>query len=219
MRPGSPGLRLHSRAAWRDLAGWATLPETLADTSAFADAAIEAAVEYASVDLSRMYGEPRNVAGIAQAFIVLGMGKLGGEELNFSSDIDLIFLFPDKGTTSGARCIDNEDYFTRLGRLVIRLLSEATPEGSAFRVDMRLRPFGESGPLAVSFAFLEDYLQSHGRDWERYAYVKARALTHAAAFEPLRRDVLRPFVFRRYLDFGVFESLRDMKALMIGARQ
>src|SRR5205085_3599818 len=146
----------------RDLAGWSQLSETLADTSSFADAAIEVAVEYAGQDLARMYGEPRNLAGVAQPFIVLGMGKLGGCELNFSSDIDLIFVFPDKGTTSGARCIDNEDFFTRLGRLVIRLLGERTAEGAAFRVDMRLRPFGDSGPLTVSALFLDSYLQTHG---------------------------------------------------------
>ena len=202
------------RIAWRDLAGWASLTETLADTSAFADAAIEAAVEYAAQDLARMYGEPRSVAGVAQPFIVLGMGKLGGGELNFSSDIDLIFVFPDKGTTSGARCIDNEDFFTRLGRLVIRLLGERTAEGSAFRVDMRLRPFGDSGPLTVSGAFLDDYLQTHGRDWERYAWVKARAITGVEAYKSIHAESVRPFVYRRYLDFGVFEALREMKALI-----
>ncbi len=202
------------RIAWRDLAGWASLTETLADTSAFADAAIVAAVEYAGQDLARMYGEPRNVAGVAQPFIVLGMGKLGGGELNFSSDIDLIFVFPDKGTTSGARCIDNEDFFTRLGRLVIRLLGEHTAEGSAFRVDMRLRPFGDSGPLTVSGAFLDDYLQTHGRDWERYAWVKARAITGVEAYQTIHAESVRPFVYRRYLDFGVFEALREMKALI-----
>ena len=202
------------RIAWRDLEGWATLAETLAETSAFADAAIEAAVDYASLDLARMYGEPRNVAGELQPFIVLGMGKLGGGELNFSSDIDLIFLFPDKGTTSGARCIDNEDFFTRLGRLVIRLLGEATAEGIAFRVDMRLRPFGESGPLVASAGFLDDYLQTHGRDWERYAWIKARAVTGVAAYKLIQSESVRPFVYRRYLDFGVFEALREMKALI-----
>jgi glutamate-ammonia-ligase adenylyltransferase len=202
------------RIAWRDLAGWATLGETLADTSAFADAAIDAAVEYASQDLARMYGEPRSIAGAAQPFIVLGMGKLGGEELNFSSDIDLIFVFPDKGTTSGARCIDNEDFFTRLGRLVIRLLGEGTAEGTAFRVDMRLRPFGDSGPLVASAAFLNDYLQTHGRDWERYAWIKARAVTGVAAYKLIQAESVRPFVYRRYLDFGVFEALREMKALI-----
>ena len=202
------------RIAWRDLAGWASLSETLADTSAFADAAIEAAVDYAAQDLARMYGEPRSVAGVVQPFIVLGMGKLGGGELNFSSDIDLIFVFPDKGTTDGARCIDNEDFFTRLGRLVIRLLGERTGDGSAFRVDMRLRPFGDSGPLTVSGAFLDDYLQTHGRDWERYAWVKARAITGVEAYKSIHSESVRPFVYRRYLDFGVFEALREMKALI-----
>jgi [glutamine synthetase] adenylyltransferase / [glutamine synthetase]-adenylyl-L-tyrosine phosphorylase len=202
------------RIAWRDLAGWATLNETLADTSAFADAAIQAAVQYASLDLVRTYGEPLNTAGERQDFIVLGMGKLGGGELNFSSDIDLIFLFPDKGTTAGARCIDNEDYFTRLGRLVIRLLGERTGEGIVFRVDMRLRPFGESGPLAASAMFLDSYLQTHGRDWERYAWIKARAITGATAYKAIQAESVRPFVYRRYLDFGVFESLREMKALI-----
>ena len=202
------------RIAWRDLSGWATLNETLADTSAFADAAIQAAVEYASLDLARTYGEPLNTAGERQEFIVLGMGKLGGGELNFSSDIDLIFLFPDKGTTAGSRCIDNEDYFTRLGRLLIRLLGERTAEGSVFRVDMRLRPFGDSGPLTASAIFLDNYLQTHGRDWERYAWIKARAVTGSAAYKLIYAESVRPFVYRRYLDFGVFESLREMKALI-----
>ena len=202
------------RIAWRDLAGWAQLGETLADTSAFADAAIGAAVRYAGQDLARMYGEPRSLAGVAQPFIVLGMGKLGGEELNFSSDIDLIFLFPEKGATSGSRSIDNEEYFTRLGRLVIRLLGERTAEGSAFRVDMRLRPFGDSGPLTASAAFLNDYLQTHGRDWERYAWIKARAVTGEDAYKLIQAESVRPFVYRRYLDFGVFEALREMKALI-----
>ncbi len=202
------------RIAWRDLAGWAGLRETLADTSAFADAAIDAAARYAFQDLARSYGEPRSEQGELQSFIVLGMGKLGGGELNFSSDIDLIFLFPEKGATSGARSIDNEDFFTRQGRLLIKLLGERTAEGIVFRVDMRLRPFGDSGPLAVSAAFLEDYLQTHGRDWERYAWVKARALTGVEAYKDILGACVRPFVYRRYLDFGVFESLREMKALI-----
>jgi len=202
------------RIAWRDLAGLATLAETLADTSAFADAAIAAAVEHAMNDLSHTYGQPRSLAGVAQPFIVLGMGKLGGEELNFSSDIDLIFAFPEKGTTAGPRCIDNEDFFTRLGRLVIRLLGERTADGFVYRVDMRLRPFGDSGPLAVSGAFLNDYLQTHGRDWERYAWIKARAITGVEQYLQIHAESVRPFVYRRYLDFGVFESLREMKALI-----
>jgi glutamate-ammonia-ligase adenylyltransferase len=202
------------RIAWRDLAGMAGIAETLADTSAFADAAIEIALDYARQELARLYGEPLNEAGESQPLIVIGMGKLGGGELNFSSDIDLIFVFPDKGATAGPRSIDNEDFFTRLGRLLIRILGERTAEGFVFRVDMRLRPFGDSGPLAVSAAFLDDYLQAHGRDWERYAWIKARALTGVAAYSLIHAESVRPFVYRRYLDFGVFESLREMKALI-----
>ncbi len=142
------------------------------------------------------------------------MGKLGGGELNFSSDIDLIFVFPEKGETSGGRAIDNEDFFTRLGRLLIRLLGERTAEGIVFRVDMRLRPFGDSGPLTASAVFLDNYLQTHGRDWERYAWIKARALTGRDAWKAIHAESVRPFVYRRYLDFGVFESLREMKALI-----
>jgi glutamate-ammonia-ligase adenylyltransferase len=202
------------RIAWRDLAGWAAVPETLAETSAFADAAIEAAVEYASRDLARTWGEPRSVDGEPQPLVVIGMGKLGGGELNFSSDIDLIFVFPEKGETAGGRSIDNEDFFTRLGRLVIRVLGERTAEGIVFRVDMRLRPFGDSGPLTASAVFLDNYLQTHGRDWERYAWIKARALTGREAWKLIYAESVRPFVYRRYLDFGVFESLREMKALI-----
>jgi [glutamine synthetase] adenylyltransferase / [glutamine synthetase]-adenylyl-L-tyrosine phosphorylase len=202
------------RIAWRDLAGAALVPETLADTSAFADASIETAVAFASRDLEAVYGNPRNAAGETQPLIVLGMGKLGGGELNFSSDVDLIFLFPERGETSGPRGIDNEDFFTRLGRAVIRLLGERTSEGIVHRVDMRLRPFGDSGPLTVSAAFLDNYLQTHGRDWERYAWIKARAITGTAAYKLIQGESVRPFVYRRYLDFGVFESLREMKALI-----
>ena len=202
------------RIAWRDLAGWATVSETLAETSAFAEAAIKAAVDHASHDLARTYGEPRSVEGVPQPLIVIGMGKLGGGELNFSSDIDLIFVFPEKGETAGGRSLDNEDFFTRLGRLVIRILGERTPEGFVFRVDMRLRPFGDSGPLTVSAAFLDNYLQTHGRDWERYAWIKARAMTGLEAWKTIHAESVRPFIYRRYLDFGVFESLREMKALI-----
>ena len=207
-------LREMVRIAWRDLAGLAPLAETLADTSEFADAAIAAAVDFAAHDLARTYGEPRSVAGEIQPLIVLGMGKLGGGELNFSSDIDLIFVFPEKGETSGARSLDNEDFFTRLGRLVIRVLGERTSDGIVFRVDMRLRPFGDSGPLIASAVFLENYLQTHGRDWERYAWIKARAITGCEAWKLIQAESVRPFVYRRYLDFGVFESLREMKALI-----
>ena len=202
------------RIAWRDLAGLAAVADVLAETSAFADAAIAAAVTQATHELEPVYGSPRSASGETQTLIVLGMGKLGGGELNFSSDIDLIFVFPEKGETSGVRKIDNEDYFTRLGRMVIRILGERTSEGFVHRVDMRLRPFGDSGPLTVSGAFLDNYLQTHGRDWERYAWIKARAITGAAGYKLLQAESVRPFVYRRYLDFGVFESLREMKALI-----
>src|SRR5688572_2381757 len=202
------------RIAWRDLSGGATVPEVLSETSAFADAVIEAAVGIATRELEHTYGKPRNAGGETQGLVVLGVGKLGGGELNFSSDIDLIFVFPEKGETSGVRKIDNEDYFTRLGRMVIRILGERTSDGMVHRVDMRLRPFGDSGPLTVSGAFLDDYLQTHGRDWERYAWIKARAITGAGAYKLIQAESVRPFVYRRYLDFGVFESLREMKALI-----
>ncbi|HET9475458.1 MAG TPA: bifunctional [glutamate--ammonia ligase]-adenylyl-L-tyrosine phosphorylase/[glutamate--ammonia-ligase] adenylyltransferase [Steroidobacteraceae bacterium] len=202
------------RIAWRDLAGDAPVADILAETSAFADAAIAAAVDFAARELGPTYGTPRSAAGEPQPLIVLGMGKLGGGELNFSSDIDLIFVFPEKGDTHGGRSIDNEDFFTRLGRLVIRILGERTSEGLVHRVDMRLRPFGDSGPLTVSGAFLDNYLQTHGRDWERYAWIKARAITAVPAWKLIHAESVRPFVYRRYLDFGVFESLREMKALI-----
>jgi glutamate-ammonia-ligase adenylyltransferase len=202
------------RIAWRDLSGGATVPQVLSETSAFADAVIEVAVGIATKELEHTYGIPRSASGEPQGLVVLGMGKLGGGELNFSSDIDLIFVFPEKGETSGSRSIDNEDFFTRLGRLVIRILGERTSDGLVHRVDMRLRPFGDSGPLTVSGAFLDNYLQTHGRDWERYAWIKARAITGASAWKLIHAESVRPFVYRRYLDFGVFESLREMKALI-----
>jgi glutamate-ammonia-ligase adenylyltransferase len=202
------------RIAWRDLAGWADLTETLADLSAFADAAIELAAEHARRSLVRLYGEPRSPEGVVQPLVILGMGKLGGAELNFSSDVDLVFLFPEHGETAGPRKIANEEFFTRLGQGVIRLLGAPTHDGSVLRVDMRLRPFGDSGPLVASFASFEDYLPRHGRDWERYAYVKARAVTAPDAYATLYAAAVRPFVYRRYLDYGVFESLREMKILI-----
>jgi glutamate-ammonia-ligase adenylyltransferase len=202
------------RIAWRDLTGAAMLTETLAETSALADAAIAVALAFANRALAPRYGTPRSAAGEPQELLVIGMGKLGGRELNFSSDVDLVFLFPEGGETDGARGVANEDYFTRLGQLLIRLLDARTPEGFVYRVDMRLRPLGEPGPLAMSFAAFEGYLQQHGRDWERYAWVKARAVTGGERYRSLYDDVVRPFVYRRYLDFGVYESLREMKAMI-----
>lgn len=202
------------RIAWRDLAGWGQLPETLNDLTAFADTAIELAVRHARRGLVERYGEPRSAAGVAQPLLVIGMGKLGGGELNFSSDVDLVLLFPEHGETDGARQIANEEFFTRLAQGLIRLLGSVTHDGVVLRVDMRLRPFGDSGPMVASFASFEDYLPRHGRDWERYAYVKARPITAVEAYAQIYAEAVRPFVYRRYLDYGVFESLREMKALI-----
>jgi glutamate-ammonia-ligase adenylyltransferase len=202
------------RIAWRDLAGWAGEEATLRDLSVLADAEISVAHEAARHAVIERHGVPRSGRGDAQRLIVLAMGKLGGLELNFSSDVDLIFLFPEAGETDGRRPVSNEEFFTRQARLLIRLIDAVTSDGFVYRVDTRLRPFGDSGALVASFASFENYLQQHGRDWERYAYVKARALTCTDSYQALYRDVVRPFVFRRYLDFGVFESLRDMKDLI-----
>jgi [glutamine synthetase] adenylyltransferase / [glutamine synthetase]-adenylyl-L-tyrosine phosphorylase len=203
------------RIAWRDIAGSAAVAETLQAVSDLADATIRAAVASAQRHLLPIFGKPHRSNPAQSPFIVLGMGKLGGRELNFSSDIDLVFLSTEVGETSGPRVLDNEEYFNRLGREVIRLLDERNADGFVFRVDMRLRPFGESGPLVVSLASLEDYLQQHGRDWERYAWIKARAIVGADAYASAYEEFVRPFVYRRYLDFGVFESLRNMKALIV----
>lgn len=203
-----------TRIAWRDLAGWAPLEETLEALTAFADAAIGSALTHARAGLASRYGEPRSASGELQPLVVIGMGKLGGRELNFSSDVDLVLLFPEHGETDGPRGISNEEFFTRLGQALVRLLQTPTPAGFVLRVDLRLRPFGDSGPLVWSFAAFEDYLPRHGRDWERYAYVKARPVTAPERYAEIEAAAVRPFVYRRYLDYGVFESLREMKALI-----
>lgn len=203
------------RIAWRDIAGWADLDETLRDLSTLADVCIDLVCRRMYAALVARYGTPRGAeSGEPQSLMILGMGKLGGGELNFSSDIDLILLYPEDGETDGARGIDNAEFFLRLGQKIVQQLATPTVEGFVYRVDLRLRPFGDSGRVALSFASFEHYLQQHGRDWERYAYVKARALTAKEQFASLYDEVLRPFVYRRYLDFSVFEALRDMKAMI-----
>ena len=203
------------RIAWRDLAGWADLDETLTALSALADALIDGALGWLHRALAEQHGQPRAADGAPVELVVLGMGKLGGQELNFSSDIDLIFGFASAGACDGPRVLDNEEFFVRLARRLIGALDEFDADGRVFRVDVRLRPFGTSGPLALSFNALEDYYQNHGRDWERYALIKARPVAgDIAAGERLLKD-LRPFVFRRYLDFGAIEALRGMKALIV----
>ncbi|MGI9309619.1 MAG: bifunctional [glutamate--ammonia ligase]-adenylyl-L-tyrosine phosphorylase/[glutamate--ammonia-ligase] adenylyltransferase, partial [Gammaproteobacteria bacterium] len=161
------------RIVWRDLCGWADQSETLADLSNLADACIRAALQYAEDILQHQHGLPRDESGEEAHFVVVAMGKLGGGELNFSSDVDLVFLFSGHGETDGDRSIANEEYFRKVARLFIDVLSRKTLDGFVYRVDARLRPFGDSGPLAVSVAAFEDYLLQHGRDWERYAWIKS----------------------------------------------
>ncbi|ABI58038.1 bifunctional [glutamate--ammonia ligase]-adenylyl-L-tyrosine phosphorylase/[glutamate--ammonia-ligase] adenylyltransferase [Alkalilimnicola ehrlichii MLHE-1] len=200
------------RIAWRDLVGWADLEETLRDLSELAEACIDLPLDILYHWLCERMGTPRDGDGNQQRMVVLGMGKLGGQELNFSSDIDLIFCFPESGETDGRRPRDNQEFFIRLGRQLITALDKHTPDGQVFRVDMRLRPNGDSGPLALSFAAMEHYYQHQGREWERYAMIKARVVGgDYQAGEALLAD-LRPFVYRRYLDFGALEELRGMKA-------
>jgi glutamate-ammonia-ligase adenylyltransferase len=200
--------------AWRDIAGWADLDTCLAELSALADAMIRVSMECAIQQLAEKHGRPVTLAGIEAPLLVLAMGKLGGSELNFSSDIDLVFLYPDDVTLGGNSQLQPEEYYRRLAQTLIRLLDLRTSDGFVFRVDVRLRPFGGSGPLAVSVSAFETYLAQHGRDWERYAYVKARLVTGVAFEHEVFGNVLAPFVYRRYLDYGMFDALRKMKRLV-----
>jgi len=203
-----------ARIAWQDLSGRAPLEQSLGSLSSLADASVRAAAAFAAGALEPRYGHVVDEAGQAMPLLILGMGKLGGGELNFSSDIDLVLLYPDGGGMTGRGGIEVEEYFRKLAQIVIRLLDLRTQDGFAYRVDTRLRPFGASGPLAVSLPAFEAYLIRHGRDWERYAYIKARLITGCDYERELFDETLTPFVYRRYLDYGVFEALRDMKALI-----
>lgn len=203
------------RIAWRDLAGWSGLGETLRELSLLAEACIDGALEVLHARLRKELGTPLGPDGTAQELVVIGMGKLGARELNFSSDIDLIFAFPEAGETRGRRQrVANEEYFVRLGQRLTNALHATTAEGFVFRTDLRLRPFGNSGPLALSFDALEDYYQEHGREWERYAMIKARPVAGDLAQGYRLLETLKPFVYRRYLDFGAFEALREMKGMI-----
>jgi len=204
------------RIVWRDFCRLADTLETVRDTSLLAEACIDIALGQIQAGLEQRFGRPvGRESGQPQRLIVLAMGKLGARELNVSSDIDLIFAFPEAGYTDGEkRQISNEEFFTRVGQGLITALDQITPEGFVFRVDMRLRPYGESGALVHNFHALEDYYQDQGRDWERYALIKARPVSGDPRLaEQLMRN-LRPFVYRRYVDFGVIESLRGMKQMI-----
>ncbi|MDH3673646.1 MAG: bifunctional glutamine synthetase adenylyltransferase/deadenyltransferase, partial [Gammaproteobacteria bacterium] len=203
------------RIAWRDLAGWAPLSESMADLSALADACIDSALSWLYLAAEEKYGTPIGAhSGEPTCMAVLGLGKLGGRELNFSSDVDLMFAYSEPGATTGTHAFSNHQFFLYLGQRLINVVSEPTEDGIVFRVDMRLRPNGNSGPLALSFEALEHYYQSHGREWERYALIKARVAAgdRRAGDELLVR--LQPFVYRKYLDYGAIEAIREMKAMI-----
>jgi glutamate-ammonia-ligase adenylyltransferase len=203
------------RIVWRDFCRLADTLETVRDTSLLAEAAIAEALACCEADLRQRFGVPRgHFSDAEQQLIVLAMGKLGARELNISSDIDLIFAFPESGETDGERSLSNVEFFTRVGQALITALDQVTPEGFVFRVDMRLRPYGDSGALVHNFAALEDYYQEQGRDWERYALIKARPVTGDAQRAAELMQMLRPFVYRRYVDFGVIQSLRSMKQMI-----
>jgi len=208
--------RVMVRIAWAQALMLVSEESTLQQLSHLAETLIVAARDWLYDACCREWGTPCSEDGTPQPLLILGMGKLGGGELNFSSDIDLIFAWPEKGATRGGRReLDNAQFFTRLGQRLIKALDQPTQDGFVYRVDMRLRPFGDSGPLVLSFAALEDYYQEQGRDWERYAMVKARIMGDTGdAYANELRAMLRPFVFRRYIDFSVIQSLRNMKGMI-----
>ncbi len=201
----------------RDLGGSADLTEVVATMTALAEFALQKHIAALAEELRQRHGIPIGAEScMPQQLIVLGMGKLGGGELNVSSDIDLIFVYPEDGETRTdspeQKSLSNHEFFTRLGKRLIKDISELTEDGFTFRVDMALRPNGGSGPLAASFGMVEEYLMIQGREWERYAWVKARALTGRAEDIAALDAIVMPFVYRRYLDFGAIDAMRGMHA-------
>src|SRR5258708_3692182 len=195
--------RVLLRTMARDLSGHAGLDEVCGTMSALAEVAIEASLEFLEPRI-----EPRSNVR-RPGLVVVGMGKLGGGELNVSSDVDLVFLYPEEG--EGGAATDHLEFYTRLARRLIAALDERTADGFVFRVDMRLRPWGESGALATSFDALEEYFVTQGREWERYAWIKARALGSGDENGSLAA-IVRPFVYRKYLDYGAFAAMRELHA-------
>lgn len=195
---------------WRDLAGIAPLAETFASLTTLAEICLQFTIEEHHRLLVEKHGSPRGEDGSPQRMFVIGLGKFGGGELNLSSDIDIIFCYPQSGFCDGRRGMANDQFFTRLARAVISSLADITGDGFCFRVDTRLRPFGDSGPLTSSLAALEQYYQREGRDWERYALIKARPV--AGDLEAGARFIedIRPFVYRRYIDYSSVEALQEM---------
>ena len=195
----------------RDLNNLATLNEVFQTMTALAEYAVNTALNYAQDKLSQKYGTPQSDF---KDLIIIGMGKLGGRELNVSSDIDLIFLYAEEGETTGSKKIEHFEYFNKVGKLMIQLLNDMTDDGQVFRVDMRLRPNGESGALVMSFLALEHYFIKEGREWERYAWIKARILNKNIDknIKNELKNIIQPFIFRKYLDFGAINAMRDLHA-------
>ena len=202
---------------WHDLILQCDVQSVLLALSELADVCVQLACHCLQQSLSQQHGVPRvvttpadSVAEAKQAeFIVVALGKLGGRELNFSSDIDVMFCFDHNGYCDGVKALSNKEFFTKLGQALVRVLNDRTQ--LVYRVDCRLRPFGDSGPLVVSFDHLQEYYQIHGREWERYALVKARSLNGNEAAQEALNTILKPFVYRQYIDFTVLQTLRDMK--------
>jgi glutamate-ammonia-ligase adenylyltransferase len=203
-----------TRLIWRDVSGRDDVADTLAGSSRIAEQALAVALHALQRQFAERHGLLRDSRGEPQRLVVFGLGKLGGGELNFSSDIDLIYAFREHGDSDGARPLDAETYFTRIGQRLAQLLGDVTADGFCHRVDLRLRPFGNAGRVALSFAAMEQYYQRDGRDWERYAWIKARPVAGDIAAGEELLAALRPFVYRRYLDYTALDGLREMKALI-----
>ncbi|WP_286236602.1 bifunctional [glutamate--ammonia ligase]-adenylyl-L-tyrosine phosphorylase/[glutamate--ammonia-ligase] adenylyltransferase [Neptuniibacter halophilus] len=208
--------REQTRLIWRDLTRSSDMRNTTRELSLLADACVEQTMNWLYQQACERWGTPTGRhSRQPQKMVVLGMGKLGANELNLSSDIDLIFAYPENGETEGSKkCLDNQDFFIRLGKKLIQALDNTTIDGFVFRVDMRLRPFGSAGPLVISFDAMEGYYQEHGREWERYAMIKARAIAGDREAGEELMQILRPFVYRKYIDFSAFDSLREMKEMI-----
>ncbi|MDH5445831.1 MAG: bifunctional [glutamate--ammonia ligase]-adenylyl-L-tyrosine phosphorylase/[glutamate--ammonia-ligase] adenylyltransferase [Gammaproteobacteria bacterium] len=208
-------LREWIRIVWRDIAGFAELEQTTRELSWLAETCVDGALQKLYQWACEEWGTPCNADGEPQQLVVIGMGKLGAWELNVSSDIDLIFTYPEAGETHGGKKeLSNSEFFIRLGQKLIQSLDNATVDGFVFRVDMRLRPFGDGGALAMSFDAMENYYQVHGREWERYAMIKARVIAGDRQAGETLMAMLKPFIYRRYIDFGAYESLREMKVMI-----
>ncbi|WP_093283499.1 bifunctional [glutamate--ammonia ligase]-adenylyl-L-tyrosine phosphorylase/[glutamate--ammonia-ligase] adenylyltransferase [Pseudoxanthomonas sp. CF125] len=201
-----------TRMVWRDVLGLDEVDAILAGSTRLAENCMRTALEALETEFAQRHGLVRAADGSVQRLVVFGLGKLGGGELNFSSDIDLVYAYPQGGESDGARPLAAEDYFARLGQRLAKLLDEPTVDGFSHRVDLRLRPFGNAGRVALSFAGMDQYFQREGRDWERYAWLKARAVAGDTEAGEQWLQTLRPFVYRRYLDFTALDGLRDMKA-------